>query len=233
MQYIPEPVDFLRSVHAATKRTGSPTRLFLESRCIEHSLRRGAVEDFCYETCSYFDSGSLTFAMQRAGFAVRGVARLFDDQYLIAEADAVYDESTRAEPPGDVAEMLALARRYAANARTLRTALHTRFRTAGRRGKVAIWGAATKGVTLANLVDPDGTLLDCLIDINPDKQDRFLPQSCHAVVGPRAAADRGVRTAFVANAAYELEIAASVAKMNLPIRIETLPAAESIETSAH
>jgi len=67
---------------------------------------------------------------------------------------------------------------------------------------VAIWGAAAKGVTLANLIDPDATLLACIVDINPNKQGKFLPGSAHPIVGPAEMGTLGVRTALVTNPNY-------------------------------
>jgi len=43
-------------------------------------------------------------------------------------------------------------------------------------GKVALWGAGAKGATFANLLDPECSLLDCVVDINPNKQGRFIPE---------------------------------------------------------
>ncbi len=222
MQYVPEPMGFLRAIRAAMGGTGAAGRLFLETRDVEYSLRRGAVEDFCYETCSYFASDSLASALERCGFSVERIDRLFEDQYLLVEAAAVSEAPGRS-PPIEPGGILELARRYAANAEALREALRERLRDARRRGKVAIWGAGTKGVALANLLDHGAEHLECLIDVNPNKQNRFLPRSCHPVVDPQAAVDRGVRTAFVANAVYEREITDLVAAKNLPIRVEVLP----------
>ena len=78
-------------------------------------------------------------------------------------------------------------------------------------GAVAVWGAGAKGVTFAGLVDPDASRIDCVVDINPAKQGRFIPGTGHPIVPPDALAARGVRHVVPMNPAYRAEIAATLA----------------------
>jgi len=73
-------------------------------------------------------------------------------------------------------------------------------------GPVAVWGAGAKGVTFAFLVDPDASLLDHAIDVNPLKQGHFLPGTGLPVISPEASAMRKPRTVFVMNPNYLSEI---------------------------
>ena len=96
---------------------------------------------------------------------------------------------------------------------------------------MAIWGAAAKGTTLANLVDPDATLLACIIDINPNKQGKFLPGSGHPIVGPRDAKARGVRTALVTNLNYFEETARIVRDEGLGLElVDAMPSKAHADT---
>ncbi len=72
-------------------------------------------------------------------------------------------------------------------------------------GKVAIWGAGAKGVTFANIVDPNRDLIDCVIDVNPNKQNGFIPGSGHPIVAPAELARRGVTAAMLMNPNYRAE----------------------------
>ena len=69
-------------------------------------------------------------------------------------------------------------------------------------GPVALWGAGAKGCTLAALVDPDATLVDSLVDINPGKQGHFVAGTGHPILAPAQAAARGVRSAILMNPNY-------------------------------
>ena len=42
-------------------------------------------------------------------------------------------------------------------------------------------------MTMANMIDPAGSLIACLIDINPRKQNRYVPLSAHRMLDPAAA----------------------------------------------
>ena len=67
---------------------------------------------------------------------------------------------------------------------------------------MGVWGAAAKGVTLANLVDPACRYVDCLVDLNPAKHGKFVPGTGHPIVAPKDLPERGVRTAVVTNPNY-------------------------------
>ena len=71
---------------------------------------------------------------------------------------------------------------------------------------MAVLGAGAKGVTLLNLVDPSGARVDCVVDVNPKKQGRFLAGTGQAIVAPAALAERGVRHVLVLNPNYTDEI---------------------------
>ena len=92
------------------------------------------------------------------------------------------------------------------------------------KGGVALWGAGAKGATLANMIDPTGERIACLIDINPRKQNRFVPLSAHRILDPVAASAAGVRSAMVMNPNYTPEITAMLedAGIDMTLTDETM-----------
>ena len=72
-------------------------------------------------------------------------------------------------------------------------------------GKVAIWGAGAKGVTFANLLDPHSKLIDCIVDLNPNKQGGFVPGTGHPIVSYQDLPKRNVATAILMNPNYREE----------------------------
>lgn len=52
-----------------------------------------------------------------------------------------------------------------------------------------------------NLVDPNGTLIDCVVDINPRKQGHHLPGTGHPIVAPAELPLRGIQRAVLMNQA--------------------------------
>jgi SAM-dependent methyltransferase len=215
IEHIADPVALLRSVRAALD--GSPgARVYFETPDVGWILRNGVIWDFFYEHCSLFAPGSLSTGFARAGFHVEHVRRVFCDQYLWLEA-VVAD----AEAPShyDSAGLPELARRYAE--READTLLHWdhELDRLSATGPVALWGAGAQGVTFANLIDPRRERIDCVVDLNPNKQGRFLPGTAHPIVGFHALADRGVKSAILMNPNYLAENRRLLAEAGLELEL--------------
>ena len=198
IEHVPDPVRFLRDIHAAVADAG-PVRLVIETPCLEWILRHTVIQDLFYEHCNYWTKHSLARAVGAGGFTPERVDHVFDGQYLWLEA-SVGEPTER--PTTSVP--LALARAYVgAEPRTI-DAWSKAVESRAANGGVALWGAGAKGVTMANMIDPKGTTIACLIDINPRKRNRYVPLTAHRILGPAA----GVRSAIVMNPNYTAEIAA-------------------------
>ena len=227
VEHVQRPVQLLRTIRQTLGRPDA--QVFFETPCVEWILENDIVWDFFYEHCSYFTTDSLTHAFARSGFDVDGVTRVFGGQYLWAEARPDVDRDVNADraavlrtPTTTSNHIAELATRYAAREHEVVNELRERIVDLSRRGPVAIWGAAAKGVTLANLVDPDATLLACVVDINPNKQGRYLPGSAHPIVGPLDTARLRIRTALVTNPNYFDENAGIVRDAGLDLELVDL-----------
>lgn len=201
IEHVPEPLVLLRSVRAALGHS-LKARVFFETPCVEWILRNRVVWDFFYEHCSLFSTTSLSLAFRRTGFAVERVEHIFGGQYLWLEARAGDEAATvvRSCP-----ETAALARDYGANEEAMRNRWLDRLLELKARGNVALWGAGAKGATFANLVDPDCAIIDCVIDLNPNKQGRYIPGTGHPIVAPADIIRRGVNSAVLMNPNYREE----------------------------
>lgn len=201
IEHVPEPMALLRSVRAALGHSPN-ARVFFETPCVEWILRNRVVWDFFYEHCSLFSASSLSAAFERSGFSVERVEHIFGGQYLWLEA-RVSDAALpilRGRP-----ETVALARNYGADEKTLRKKWLDKLVELKARGKVALWGAGAKGATFANLVDPGCVLIDCVVDLNPNKQGRYIPGTGHPIVAPSDLHRRGVMNAVLMNPNYREE----------------------------
>lgn len=201
IEHVPDPVGLLTAVRAAL-RGSADARVFFETPTVEWILRNRVVWDFFYEHCSYFTGRSLAAAFEAAGFAAREVRHVFGGQYLWLEAAPA---SAPAAAPGDGGEVLRLAREFAAAEPEVRAAYHAQLAEWGGKGGVALWGAGAKGATLADLIDPDRRLVACVVDLNPQKQGRYLPGTGHPIVDFRRLGALGVKTAVLMNPNYRAE----------------------------
>lgn len=205
IEHVPDPVALLRSVRRAIG-DAPHAKVFFETPDVRWILKHGVVWDFFYEHCSLFTSGSLAAAFETAGFEVNAVKRIFGEQYLWIEAQP-RDVASPTYDAGDVATLAdAFAHAEAQRIARWRDDL-TMYAS---KGAVALWGAGAKGVTLANLIDPDAALINCVVDVNPGKQGRFLPGTAHPIVAPDQLSARGVRTAVILNPNYLNEIRATI-----------------------
>ena len=214
IEHVARPMELLRAVRAALAGSTAP-RVFFETPCVEWILANAVIWDFFYEHCSLFSRQSLRTAFERANFAVRSLEHAFGGQYLWAEAAL----GNVAAPERDAGEIVALAERFAKEERRSREEWSKRVRDLAKSGKIAIWGAGAKGVTFAQLVDADCTLVDCLVDLNPNKQGKFTPGTGHPIVGVRELAARGVAHAILMNPNYRAENEALLARENVAVNL--------------
>lgn len=222
IEHIPEPVPFLEAVRgAATRGPGghTPAHVWIETPSIEWILEHGAVWDLFYEHCSYFSPESLAVACAQAGLAVGGVRPVFGGQYIWLEAMPAADATV--ERP---AATLELARAF--GERMAQADEHLRGLVGGpAAAPTFLWGAGAKGVTVANLIDPDTAILAGVVDVNPRKQGKWLPGTGHPIVGPQALANAGSGRVIVMNPNYLEEIRSTLESIDATVEVATLEAA--------
>lgn len=216
IEHVPDPVAMLRSI-GASLRGSSHTRLFFETPALEWILENEVVWDFFYEHCSLFTADSLAQAFHAAGFTIRRAQRVFNGQYLWMEADP--GVTTMAAPGGSPIGERCLA------FSTSRRELISRWRRQleGAPSKPAVWGAGAKGVTFVNLVDPEQALIDCVVDVNPRKQGRFLAGTGHRIVAPATLRERRVTQAILLNPNYAGESRRILAELGLQLELYLAP----------
>ncbi len=206
IEHVPDPVAMLNTVRRALANSRH-AKVYFETPCFEWIMAENAIWDLFYEHCSYFTASSLKAAFEAAGFTVARVDHVFGGQYLWLEATLEDDAAT---PPLDAGSLAAAAARFGDRETATLARLEGELGVMARGRRVAIWGAGAKGVTLANLLDPQGEKFDCVIDINPNKQGGFIAGSGHRIVGLDEALDRGVHVAVLTNPNYRPEIEAMV-----------------------
>ena len=203
IEHVPTPLQLLGAVRSALASQPA-ARVFFETPCVEWILRNQVLWDFFYEHCSLFSRDALRHAFEASGFVVHGVEQVFGGQYLWLHAGVAQSKSHAVAAPS-TAPLAALAESYGHCLEPLCLGWRSRLADLRRLGPVALWGAGAKGVTLANLVDPQREWIDCLVDINPAKQGCFVPGSGHPIVAPAALLSRRVAHVILMNPNYARE----------------------------
>jgi hypothetical protein len=215
IEHIPRPVEFLRD-WGRLNPSCRDVAILLETPSLEWILQNGAYADFLYEHCSYFSETALRRLLARAGFETCSVQRMFGAQYSVAVARTGADRTPQEPTPASVRHAL---ERFVEAESEYRKQWSDWIAEEARGNRLAVWGGGAKGVSFVSLHDPDANRIECVIDINPQKQGRFIPVTGHPIVAPEEAARRGITAAIVMNPNYFDEIRAIVdamfAKMNL------------------
>ena len=211
IEHSPDPLRLLRAIRAGLDDTRAP-RVYLETPRLDWMLENQVIWDWFYEHCSLFSEAALRAAAMRAGLALTAVRHTFGGQYLAVEATP---RTEAAAPAVDTAATLALANAFGAAFEAKRTEWCARVQALAARGPVAVWGAGAKGATFVNLVDPDARTIECVIDLNPNKQRRFIGGTGHPIVAAETLRTRDVRTVILMNPNYRAETERILAREGL------------------
>jgi SAM-dependent methyltransferase len=201
IEHVPDPLTLLATIKR-TLRHSPQAKVFFETPCGEWILCHRVFWDFFYEHCSYFTADSLTTAFEATGFRVGSIRNVFEQQYLWAEATASDQTPSVTKRAGYIPD---LAREFAKSEHELKKLLREMVRTFASKGGVALWGAGAKGVTLANLIDPQRHWIACVVDLNPQKQGHYIPGTGHPIVGYQEMIRYGVNTVILMNPNYHQE----------------------------
>ena len=193
LEHIRNPVGFLSEIAAANRGGGI---IYIEVPCFDWIRTHCAWFDVFYEHVNYFRLTDFTRMFGR----VLQSGHTFGGQYLYALADlaTVREPSSGGEPVDLPEDFLA----------SVNGAVDTVRSATGRRN--VVWGAASKGVIFSLYLQRAGAVIDDVIDINPAKQNRYLPGSALQVSSPETALQRlsAGDNIFVMNSNYLTEIVA-------------------------
>ncbi|SFD18945.1 class I SAM-dependent methyltransferase [Tropicimonas isoalkanivorans] len=190
--------------------------IFFETPDVGRVLREGAFWDIYFEHCSYFTPGSHARLFRAAGFDVTALRLDYGEQYIIQHARPANGAQTAALPAEEpMHELSALAAAFPAKVAEVMTYWREFVTSRHRDGKrIAVWGGGSKCVSFLTSLGL-GPEIAQVIDINPFKQNRFLPGAGIQVRAPEALAESPPDTVIVMNPVYLDEIGRSLAGMGL------------------
>jgi hypothetical protein len=214
IEHVPSPLELLQSVRAAISKR-SHARVFFETPCVDWILANKVVWDFFYEHCSLFSKDSLSAAFEMARFQVTNVCHVFEGQYLWLTAVP----TTCQHAEFSAAHTVALAQSYKNDEAALLNNLAVLVERLSQNGGVALWGAGAKGATLAYLLDPNAETIAAIVDVNPNKQDKFLPGSGHPIIAPVMLKTMGIQHVILMNPNYRIEIEKQLSELQINVTL--------------
>jgi hypothetical protein len=204
LEHLPDVLNFLKRMREGLPEEKNIALFFLVPN-MGTILNESRFWDIYYEHCSYFSIISLANLFQSAGFYVDSVETLYDGQYLFLQAWSGQAGVTTLPRWSDTCLQKGV-KRFEATVKRRRGRCLKTLRDHNRGGgKIALWGGGSKAVSF--LCHLGNTLaIDCVVDINPYKQGKFLPGTAHPVVSPESLRDRKPDLVLVMNSLYFKEI---------------------------
>ena len=200
IEHVADPMQFLRDIRVGL--AGSPdVHVFFETPSFEWIVEQTTFWDVFYEHCNYFTGPALSRAFESAGFAIAKLERVFGGQFWWIEATLASERNHLVPPAALFSDIIRFGLRTTAALDRLRG----NFAEKHSHGAIALWGAAAKGTTLANLLDPDAHIIAALVDLNPRKQGCFVGGSGHPIESPQCLVTRAISTTVVVNPLYLAE----------------------------
>lgn len=180
-------------------------------------LREKICWEFIYQHCSYFTERSLATLFAECGFEARDVQERFGGQFLTIEACAVSDgvparKNTWGEREATAALCETIGPSFRARAANWSNYLDEQ-RVKGRR--IIAWGAGAKAVTFLNIVDPAGSVISHVVDVNPRKAGHFIAGSGQVIIAPSAVRELRPEVVVLMNPIYREEIGSALRALGL------------------
>ena len=196
------------------------TIVFFEIPDMGRVLRETAYEDIYYEHCSYFTPGTLARLFRKSGFEVIDLYLDYGDQYLMIEAKPIQGISTKVHPAEEsVQDVANNVEQFAAAIGPKLSYWKTHLETMKAEGKrVAVWGSGSKCVaflTTLNTLD----LIDCIVDINPYRQGKFIPGVAQEIRSPEVLKEYKPDEIILMNGIYTNEIQKMLDEMGVKTTI--------------
>jgi hypothetical protein len=217
-----QPVGQFMSLvrRSAELRPSSVT--FFEIPDADRILDEGAFWDVYNEHCSYFTLTSLSNLFRSSGFEVLRLERGFDDQYLLI--DAKLGEPDTSGDRTEVARIVEKAERFGVSTADIIKGWRDLVTDAAdQERRVVLWGASSKAVGFLSAIAADEAVV-AAVDINPFKQDKFLPGSGHPVISPNELNSVGPDVVIVMNPIYVPEIKQMLGDLGLAPQVLALGA---------
>ena len=174
LEHVTNPVNFLKELCQANAGSG---KIYIEVPCFDWICQRRAWYDIFYEHVNYFRLSDFS----RIFGTVYESGHIFGGQYLYVIADLASINKPLPKPTENFifpSDFLKSVTRYIDRHKGSRDT-----QTCNR----IIWGGASKGVIFALFMQRAGVNIDCVIDINPAKQGKFLAATGIQVQSPEQA----------------------------------------------
>lgn len=198
LEHIQDPISFLKMINEVN---GKSALIYIEVPDFNWIIKNQTYFDIFYEHVNYFRP--IDFQNIFGSIIDQGLVFGGQYQYVIAKLESIRNPPYQFGLEDDVDPISFLKLKDLAEYLTLS------------KKKIFIWGAASKGVILAIHLDSLGVPIENLIDININKQNKYIPITGIRVISPQEFIQQNTSAILViANPNYENEIKSLTAELN-------------------
>jgi hypothetical protein len=206
VEHVAQPSVFCREIHVGMQSASVPI-LLAEVPDLTRILSEGAFWDLHYEHCNYFTPTTMANCLQRAGFTTPHTRSTYDGQYIVAEAAPGPGPSD--EPLGrvDLDALVQMCESFRSHVNSQIIQWADRLDDSAAAGDaIVVWGGGSKGLTFLNALASHTAAVECVIDINPGLQNRFIGGLGLPIHAPRHLVSSPPRSVVLMNGIYEREV---------------------------
>jgi hypothetical protein len=177
-----------------------------------------------YEAGCFFSAASLARVFRECGFQVLDVLPALGQAHLEIEARPSQSPKTHvSEASSEIAAIDKQAESFAPEHARQVAKWSERFEAYRREGKrVALWAAGMRAISLLVNVPTAAACVDYVVDVNPQRQGRFLPKTGQRVIAPGQLVSIDPDVVIATNPNYAEEIRAQLRSLGLSGEFEVL-----------
>ncbi|MEO1346881.1 MAG: class I SAM-dependent methyltransferase [Pseudomonadota bacterium] len=216
LEHLTDPLEVLTEIRRALP-DGSAS-VYVEVPNAGWMLRSTSIWDVIYEHVTYWTAPSIQGVFERAGLAVTACDELYNDQFVGVQGHRSSDANAVDAVAIDRVRRDAAA--FGAAADALIAAWRTFFDQLS--GHTVIWGAGSKGTTLANVIGGENAGVVALVDQNPRKHGKYVPGAGLPVIAPEQLADVPPDCVVISNGLYLNEIQKQIKDMGIKAPVKVL-----------
>ncbi len=222
LEHIPNTAEFVRMVRQ-TVGDNPDAIIFFQVPNARYVFGDVAFWDIYYEHCSYFSLGSMARLFRHVGFDVMDLWTDYDDQYLMIAARPGPGDSPLLPSENDLALITQDVAHFTASYPRLLADWRRRMaEMKGNGRRVVLWGGGSKGVSFLTTLGLGLDVVECVVDINPNKTGTFMAGTGQEIVAPEFLRIYRPDVVIVMNPVYREEIGRDLQKMGLSPELLTV-----------
>lgn len=201
LEHVLDPNNFILSVAKCLADDGV---IYFEFPDLEWIVEHEVFFDFFYEHCNYFTKKSVSFLFSKFGFNNIVLNHGLMGQYFQLEISRGVSKDSRSCKSTDFDRITKFIDKKSAEYKKMVSVF----------GRFLIWGAGAKGVTFLNRLNITPSQCSYVVDINLNKQNKFIPITGQKIVSPEILKKEKINNIIIMNPVYEKEIKIIAAKYN-------------------